>query len=449
MTLVVRSLEATSSDAESGEPDLDAFLDISERPRRWRWIAACAIAGLAIGLLVWTLLAGPTRSERFGWQKVGRGNLSVSVAATGNLAPTDEVQVGSELSGLIAQVLVRNNDRVARGQPLARLDTARLEDALRQAEAALAAAQAGEAVTAATAAQAGANLDRYEQVFRLSHGNVPSKIDLEARRADDARARADVRSRRAQVAQAQAQLSEARTNLAKATIRSPVTGVVLSTDVRPGQTVAASFQAPVLFRIANDLSRMQLQVAVDEADVGGVKEGQMATFTVDAFPNRQFDARIARVDLGASSTDSSPAGRTGSTGNIISYAAILDVDNRDLLLRPGMTATATIVTEQRRNVLLVPLSAFRFGPNRFSADRKSGSGLPSILVGRRRSAPDRGVVNVGRGSHQIVYVRGADGTPVERRVLVGTRSAAAAEILGGDLKEGEEVLVAAAPVVDG
>lgn len=436
-------------EATPGGADLDAFLGLSDRPNRWRWVAAGALILAIAALLAWTLVARPQPPEQLSWQPAQRGDLVVSVAATGNLAPTDEVQVGSELSGLIAQVLVRNNDRVLRGQPLARLDTARLQDAMRQAQAALAAARADEALAAATATQAHANLDRYEQVFRLSHGNVPSRVDLEARRADDARARADVGARHAQVAGAQAQLSEALTNLAKATIRSPVTGVVLSTDVRPGQTVAASFQAPVLFRIANDLSRMQLEVAVDEADVGGVREGQAARFSVDAFPNRQFDARIVRVDLGASATDTPRAPNAGSGGRIISYAAILDVDNADLVLRPGMTATATIVTERRGNALLVPLAAFRFGPGRFSSARKGGGGLPGILAGRRRASPERNVVSVGRGSHQILYVRGKDGHPLERRVLVGARSGAQAEIVGGDLKAGEEVLVAAGPRADG
>jgi HlyD family secretion protein len=377
-----------------------------------------------------------------------RGNLQVTVSATGNLQPTNEVQVGSEQSGLVTGVFVDNNDRVTQGQPLARLDTSRLQDTITQAQAGLASSQAQVATAQATAAQNRADLARQEEVFRVSNGRVPSRTELDAARATYQRGVAGVRAAQAGVTQARAALSSAQTNLSKATIYSPVNGVVLSRQVDPGQTVAASLSAPVLFTIAEDLSAMKLEVRVDEADVGQVSAGQRATFTVDAYPGRTFQATVLRVDVGANASGSTTSGSSASNASsstantVIAYTAVLSVANPEMLLRPGMTATAEIVTAERRNVILVPNAALRWSPERDAASSKSG-GITSVLApprggrGGRRGGRE---VSIGRGSRQTVYVLGADGTPQAVQITVGESNGSVTEVVSGDLREGQEVI---------
>jgi HlyD family secretion protein len=405
---------------------------------------------VALLLLLSRCFAGESAGG-YATETVRRGRLTVTVSATGNLQPTNEVQVGSEQSGLVTQVFVDNNDRVVQGQPLARLDTSRLQDTIVQAQAGLASAQAGVATAEASAAQARANLARQEEVFRVSGGRVPSETELDAARAENRRASAGVRSAQAQVAQARAQLSSAQTNLSKATIYSPVTGVVLSRQIDPGQTVAASFNAPVLFIIAEDLGAMKLEVRVDEADVAQVHEGQRASFNVDAYPGRTFPAQVTRIDVGANASGSTTSGSSASaaagTGSVVAYTAELAVDNPEHLLRPGMTATAEIVTTERRNVLLVPNAALRWSPERDAAQSGQQGGITSVLVPRGGRRGGRGgraqrEVSIGRGSRQTVYVLGADGNPTPVRVVVGESNGSVTEITGGDLREGQEVITA-------
>jgi HlyD family secretion protein len=357
---------------EAAPPDqetLEVFLGQEGVRPWWRGPVGIVVAvGLLLALLVLTRCFAGEAAGGYATQPVRKGDLTVAVSATGNLQPTNQVEVGSEQSGLVEQVYVDINDRVTRGQPLARLDTSRLQDTIVQAQAGLAAAQAQVAQAEASRVQANASLNRLEEVSRLSGGRVPSAAEMDNARAELRRAQASVQAAQAQVAQARAQLSSAQTNLSKATIYSPVTGVVLNRQVDPGQTVAASLQAPVLFAIAEDLAAMQLEVRVDEADVGQVREGQRATFTVDAYPGRTFPAEIVRVDVGA---NTGSAAASGSTGNVVAYTAILSVQNPELLLRPGMTATAEIVTTERRDVLLVPNAALRFSPERDAAAQQS------------------------------------------------------------------------------
>lgn len=427
-------------------PDLDAFLGAPAPSKRARYLKWIAIAAGAI-LLIWiaaSLFFGGTEEGGFATRKLERGDLTVSVSATGNLQPTNQVDVGSELSGLVTQVYVDNNDRVAKGQLLARLDTSRLQDQIAQSRAALMSAQASVGQAQATAAQARANLARLQEVYRLSGGKVPSATELDTGRAENARAQAAVRSAQASVAQARAQLSSDQTQFAKASILSPVNGVVLSRKVEPGQTVAASFNAPVLFVIAEDLSQMQLEVKVDEADVGSVGTGQRATFAVDAFPGRSFPARIERVDVGANASgatgSSSSSSSTAAASSVVAYTAVLAVQNPELLLRPGMTATADIITSEKRNVLLVPNAALRFSPEQKA---RSGGGVTSVLMPPRRGNRNRAnrEVSIGRGSRQTIYVVGEDGQPKPIQVTVGETNGSQTEVKGRGLRPGMEVIV--------
>jgi HlyD family secretion protein len=443
--------------ATDPNPNLDAFLGTPARPwwRRWLKWALVGLGVVLLALLIWHFM-GSSSETRYATDDVARGNLTVTVSATGKLAPTNQVQVGSELSGLVEQVNVDVNDRVVKGQPLAVLDTSRLDDAITQSKAALNAALATVAQNQATVAQSRANLARLEEVSRLSGGKVPAKVELETARADVQRAIAGLRSAQANVVSQRAALSSNETQRYKAVIRSPVNGVVLARQIDEGQTVAASFNTPTLFVIAEDLSAMELQVAIDEADVGSVKEGQLASFTVDAFPGKTFPATITRVDLGsnltASTSSSSTTTSTTTSAQVVSYAATLSVANADLQLRPGMTATAEIITKSKPNVLLVPNAALRFTPAAAGggqgASGSGGGGIAGALVPRRPNR--RGGSGGGDGAakqaggqqsgQQTVYIVGADGKPQPVQVTTGDTDGTVTEITGGSLKPGDKVI---------
>lgn len=430
------------------DQDLDDFLGARpEKPwRKWVVRGAAGTALLLLVLLLGRCFSGEDKPN-YATREVRRGDLTVTVSATGNLKPINQVDVGSEQSGKITAVYVDVNDRVTKGQRLAELDTRRLVDTVTQNRAQVASSQAGVAQAQAQVALAKATLDRQLTVFKLSGGRVPAKTELDAARADYQSAVGNLRAAQAQVSVSRAQLSTAQTNLSIAQIVSPVTGVVLSRDIEPGQTVAASLNAPILFTIAEDLTQMEVEVAVDEADVGQVKEGQSATFAVDAFPGRSFPARVTRVNVGSnnssssSSSSSSGSSTTSSTsGTVVAYTAVLSVTNKDETLRPGMTATADIVTQQLRNALLVPNAALRFKP---SSGAGQGGGITSQIVPGprrfRRGGANR-QVSLGVGSSQTVYVVGADGEPKAVQVIVGASDGARTVITGGDLKPGMRVI---------
>jgi len=402
---------------------------------RLGWIAA-GVAAALLGLLLLLEPGGRAPGPQYRTESAAVGPLVVKVSATGNLQPTNQVDVGSELSGIVAQVYVDENDRVRKGQVLAMLDLSRLKDAVERARAALAAAQSQALQAEATVAEKRAALGRLQRVYERSEGAFISQTDMDIAEANAKRADADLAGARASVAQARAALSSDETNLAKASIRSPIDGIVLAREVEPGQTVAASFQAPVLFTLAEDLAKMELHVDVDEADVGLVAAGQKAIFTVDAWPGRSYEAVIARVGYGSQQKE-----------GVVSYLAVLDVRNDDLSLRPGMTGTAEIVTLSRDNALLVPNAALRFTPDmggdRDAGERKRGS-VVSALLPRPPQAPKRVHTTGanGRGQPRVWVLKEGVPTPIE--VQTGASDGRFTEITGGDLKAGVAVITESA-----
>jgi len=393
------------------------------------WLIAAGLL-LAAGL-AWAVLKNgqDAAAPRYLTEPVQRGSLSVTVSASGTLHPINQVDVGSEQSGTIEAVLVDDNDRVKKGQVLARLDTRKLTDQVAKSRAALASAKAGVLQAQATEKEADASLARLREVERLSGGKVPSRAELDSGEAALARGHADVAVARAAVAQAQATLATDQTNLAKAAIRSPIDGVVLARKVEPGQTVAATMTTPVLFTLAEDLTQMELQVKVDEADVGQVKEGQETKFSVDAYPSRAYPARITRVGLGSSTTD-----------NVVSYLTVLEVANPDLSLRPGMTATATILTQQRDDVLLVPNAALRFTPANGTGAGPSSSLVASLVPRPPAGQPKRATSAAPtQGETRQLWVL-KDGRAEAVQVTTGASNGRQTEILGDALKAGEEVI---------
>lgn len=393
--------------------------------RRKLWLAA--IGGIALVLGVLALEGGSRQSVgQYQTEAASIGDLQVSVSASGTLQPTKSVDVGSELSGTLASVLVEENAVVKQGQLLAQLDTAKLKDTVTKSQAALQVAEAEVAQAQATVAETRASLARMRRVAELSGGQVPAKTELDTAEAALQRAVANEASAKASVVQAQATLKTDQTNLAKATIRSPVDGVVLTRKVEPGQTVVAAMSTPVLFTLAEDLSRMELQVKVDEADVASVKVGQTANFTVSAWSGRQFPASIRRVGLGSTTTD-----------NVVTYKTILEVNNPDLALRPGMTATATIITARRDKALMVPNAALRFTPPD-SAPAQRG-GLVSRLMPRPPETPKQRT-RATNGAQPAVWVLDENRQPQAVAVKTGVSNGRYTEILGGELKAGMAVI---------
>ena len=428
------------------DTDIDSFLGIetSHRGRRIARRVSIGIAVVLVLLLVVRCVSGAHERTRYSTTPVKQGDLSVSVSATGNLTPTKQVNVGSEESGIVVDVFVQNNDRVTKGQPLAQLDPSRLKDALVQAQAQLLSAQATVAQNQATVDQSGATLRRYQEVARLSGGKVPSATELDTARGDYERAQANLKAAQASVAQARANVSTSQTSLAKATIYSPVNGVVLSRQIEPGQTVAAQFNVATLFTIAEDLTSMKLDVKVDEADVGEVQVGDQATFTVDAYPGRTFLGQVTRIDLGANATPTvnSAGTTTNSSTTVVAYTASLTVANPDLALRPGMTATASVLASVHHNQLLVPNAALRFTPDGW----KTSSGGPFQLGPPKQGSGGFGVAgqekkaDIGRGSRQTVYVLDHKGDPKAVNVVVGSTNGTLTAVSGPDVKPGMQVI---------
>ncbi len=400
----------------------------SNRPgwlkKGWYWGAGA--------LLLLLLLVLATRSApkplTYTTEEVSQAPLTVSVSASGTLKPTRSVDVGSELSGTLESVLVQENDRVSKGQLLAQLDTAKLKDAVVKSQAAVAAAEAQVAQMEATLAESRASLARMRQVAELSGGKVPAKTELDSAEAALKRAEANLASARATVIQTRAALKTDETNVQKATIRSPVDGVVLTRKVEPGQTVVAAMTIPVLFNIAEDLTQMELHVNVDEADVGQVQQGQDATFTVAAWAGRKFPAQLERVDLGSTTTD-----------NVVTYTTVLQVRNDDLALRPGMTASAEIVTARREQALLVPNAALRFTPPKADAGEDQRSFVSRLMPGPPRSAPAKKPQAQGKGQEPQVWVLQAD-QPVAIGIKTGVSNGRYTEVLGGELQPGMAVI---------
>jgi HlyD family secretion protein len=390
--------------------------------RTWLgWIVAVVVLG-ALGF--WWMQGAEERAQvTYVTEPVTRGELTITVTATGTIEPTNLVEISSELSGTISEVLVDFNDTVTAGQVLARLDTVQLNAQLSVQLASLAASEAQLASAQASLLEAEAD---YEIVRQLDERGVISHVNLTASEAALSRARANLASAQANVELSQAQLEAQEAILSRATIVSPIDGIVLDRAVDTGQIVAASLSAPELFTIAEDLAQMELQVDVAEADIGRIAVGDAADFTVDAYDDVTFPAVISMVRFASDSTD-----------GLVTYKAILSVVNDDLLLRPGMTATADITVAQFSDVLLVPNAALRFAPPQVieveASDSEGGGGLLGLIMPSRPGGQTRAV------SDSTLWVL-RDGVAVEIEVTRGDSDGLLTIIGDGDLMEDDQVI---------
>jgi len=407
--------------------DLQARLGMSRagRARRiGRWaIALLVLAALAAGALKLRASRGAPPAQ-YRTEAIEAGTLTVSVTATGELKALTQVNIGTEISGIVESVAVDYNSPVRVGQILARVNTEKLDAQAAQARAGLQSTEAKRLQSQATLAEAQAELAKLQHVRELSGGRVPSRQELDSQEATVKRAEADEASTAAQVAQSQASLAAIETDIRKAVIKSPINGIVLDRQVDPGQTVAASFQTPTLFTLAEDLTKMKLIIDVDEADIGNVKVGQAARFRVDAYPDRAFESRVKEVR-------STPKTSNG----VVTYQTVLTVDNAERLLQPGMTATAELTVTQVTDALLVPNAALRFTPPA-AARQAAGGGFR--LLPRPPGAQRRDRSNEDAPPH--VWTE-ADGELKAVEVTLGPTDGKVTALRSGGLSAGTPVIV--------
>jgi len=413
--------------SEEGSGDLQSRIGLTARSRRrrhvWRWFTVLLV-GIAVVVGVMRLRASrPEPGAQYQMDTVERGTLTVTITATGELKSLTQVNIGTEISGIVESVNVDFNSPVRVGQILAQVNTEKIEAQAAQARAALLSAEAKRLQSQATFKEAQAELAKLEHVRELSGGRVPSRHEIDSQEATVKRAEAEEAVSAAQVTQSRASLAAIETDIRKAVIRSPIDGIVLDRQVDPGQTVAASFQTPTLFTLAEDLTRMKLIIDVDEADIGTVRVGQRAIFRVDAYPDRMFESKVKEVR-------STPKTSNG----VVTYQTVLSVDNSERLLQPGMTATAEITVTQVRDATLVPNAALRFTPP--AAMQTSGGGfrfLPRPPGSQRR---DRSAEN---GAKRVWTLNGEQLTPIE--VALGASDGTVTELRGGQLTPGTQVIV--------
>lgn len=413
-------------------PNIEDILEIKHSQglikRLKKFFCMVLLVGPLTAVVLFWHQSGNSAAVQYKTELATRGDITVIVTATGTLEPTNTVSVGSELSGIIKSVEVNCNDIVQSGQILARLDTSKLEAQLTQAKAALEEAKAKELQAEATVLETQAKLNQLQKVRELSQGKVPSQTEMDAAEAAYKRATADAASAKASVSKAKASLQAIQTDISKSVIRSPINGIVLTREIEPGQTVAASFNTPVLFTIAEDLKEMELHVDVDEADIGKVQEGQTATFSVSAYPNVTFQAQIVQTRFAAT-----------TTSGVVTYETILTVNNPDLILRPGMTATTDITVQKIEDAVLVPSKALRFSsPVRETSNNSRG--IIGSLLPRPPRASTSSLNLPSQGNQQKVWVL-RDGQLTSIEVTTGATGGLMTEIVSGEIQPGMEVVV--------
>jgi HlyD family secretion protein len=362
--------------------------------------------------------------------KIERATVTQAVTATGTINPVITVQVGSQVSGIIKTLYADFNSVVKAGQVVAQIDPTPFQTAVMQMEANLQNALGGLARARADLALQKLNFDRAKVLFQQQ---LNAEQDVDNARTAYETSQANLQIAEAQVKQARAQLDTAKVNLEYTTIHSPVNGIVISRNVDVGQTVAASFQAPVLFTIAKDLTKMQVDTNVSESDIGGITEGKPATFVVDAYPDQLFKGKVIQVR-------NAPI----TVQNVVTYNVVIGVDNSDLRLRPGMTANVSIIVASRENVLRIPNPALRFKPTLLvkgddKADSSQVSAADKRDGGRKGDLPGAG----GRDAKAkpTVWLPNPQGEPTAVEIKTGISDGTYTELVEGSLKEGDEVIV--------
>ena len=410
---------------------------ITRKRKRSRWggwvLWSVVLIGLAAGgYAFWQDQSTDTATLRYTTRPAAKGDITVIVTAVGTVQPIEQVNVGSLISGTIAEVDVAINDVVAKGQVLARLDTLSLEAELARDEASLSAstAQVEDALASLDAAKAA-----LARAQKLRAKGLNSEEDLAAAETAKRRADAAIASAKANVHVSEANVKLSQTSIDKAVIVAPIDGMVLDMTADLGQTVSASGSTVTLFTLAHDLGQMQLQIDVDEADIGKVELGDSAAFSVDAYLGQTFPARVSSLRFAPQKVD-----------GIVTYATILDIDNRDLRLRPGMTASADVTVEHVADVLTVPNAAFRFTPPVVQASTQQTTGLLGMLFssggpgGNTRSRTSFTNEVTDDGFRNLYVLR--DGVATKVAVKTGLTDGDLTQVVEGPLAVGDEIITA-------
>lgn len=372
------------------------------------FLAILIILALAVSLIL--ILSG-SKKQKFKTVKVQRGEIVQTVRATGNVNPVTTIIIGTRVSGTIVAIYVDYNSKVKKGQLIAQIDPTPFENELRQSEAELSNAKASLFKAEITMKDAERTLKRKQELFKRE---LISRSELDDAETAYGTARAQYEIALAQVKRAEAGLNQAKTNLGYTRIISPVDGIIIAKNVEVGQTVAASFQTPTLFTVAPDLTKMQIDTNVDEADISKIKVGMEATFSVDSYPDRKFKGTVSQIRLSPTITQ-----------NVVTYNVVISVDNSELLLKPGMTANVTFTVQSKRDILKIPNSALRFRMP--DSQREIGSEKT------QRRKPE------ASGMQSIWLLR--DGKPTRVQIKIGISDGQWTEVLEGDIKEGDEVIV--------
>ena len=392
---------------------------------KWLFLIVLVLLG-AFAYLYLYKTQNTNESIEYKTQKIKKGDLEVSVMATGNLEPTNSLDIGIEVSGTIKNIYVDFNDKVEIGQVLAKLDTTKLKAQVDSAKASLSIAKANLKVSDVEVKKTNTSYNRTKKMYEKSGGKYPSINDLDDAKFSLMSAQASYEAKQAQVEQAQYNLKTAEDNLGKAIVKSSIKGIVLDRAVEIGQTVAASTSTPTLFTVAKDLSKMELIVNIDEADVANIKEELDVTFTVDAYQNEIFRGKIKQVRL-------NPIEESG----VVTYETVVSVQNEKSLLRPGMTASAKIITNQLNDIMLISNSALRFKPPmRMKQDRKGlgFSGRPP------KRTNNKTVKNISKQNFKMIYTL-QNGKPKRIRVRVLQSDGKFTGIESRELKIGDSIII--------
>lgn len=396
-------------------------------------IILCVVAILCIGIFLLHNIFS-TKVD-YDTAKAIRGDIQSSISASGSLSPVNEVEIGSVISGLVLEVLVDENDEVKQGQVLARINPESINQQIAKYQAQLNSAQAQLRASEQTLLDRKWNYDRLKELYDATKGSSPSLLELQTAKTNYTSARSDVDIKRASIIEIQTSIESSKIDLKNSEIISPVDGIVLTRSIEVGQSVAASFQAPTLFKVAENLEEMQLYASISEADIGKVKEGQDVIFTVDAYPDKSFHAKVNRVNFGSGDGSSSNSSSSSTSSNsIITYRAKIEVDNKSLLLRPDMSATADIVIAKAENAILVPSSALFFDLNKSLqkiGTKKSESALGSMFAPppRPRAQFNSGQKQRNTKSSTLWILK--DGKPEMINVEVGITDGTYAQIVNG------------------
>ncbi len=343
--------------------EMDKITGYKSNTTKWRILIVLLVILTGVGGYLLLAPQAPKELYQYVTQPLKKGDLTMTVSATGYIEPVENVEVGTEVSGTIVTVYADYNDAVKKGQVLAKLDETKYQSALKKAEASLRAAEASLANMEAQLYQAKATAERNRTLRESTNGRLPSQSDWDRDWGNYLVAKAQVDNAKALVVQSKQALVSSRYDLERTTIYSPIDGIVLVRNIDPGQTVAASFQTPILFTIAKDLTKMELQASIDEADIAQVRAGQKAVFSVDAYPEKRFEAQIRLVRVNSEIVD-----------GVVTYKAVMDVDNAELLLKPGMSADADIVTQTLSDTFIVPKAALLYIPVKAKTEKLFGFG---------------------------------------------------------------------------